>query len=556
MANYTRGQEQYRTIAPLIRGQAKQPDWIPDEDKERLAAYDKYQEIYWNNEEAFRLMRRGAELQPIYVPNGMTICDETAHYMMKGLKFQAKDSTMEKFINPWLRRSRFMNKFTIAKHSGVVRGDFVLHMVADKDEDEGRRIKILDVDPHRFFPVYDDDDLDVCNRVHLAEAFTDTDGKIRVRRLTYERVKVGGGWRVITREGIYETDPRAWASGREPLNRWSVPEAMLPEGITEIPVYHFKNKEWQGDLFGSSEMRGFERIQAAVNQGISDNELALALEGLGVYATDAGSPVDQQTGQVMPWVIAPGQVMEIPTGSTFRRVEGIKTIDPIMEHLKYLEHHAFQASGTANLYEVDAQTAQSGIALTVHFMPTLAKLEERELLATDTFLNMFEDWKAWYDTYEGEEIDDDIEIQLGEKLPINRTEFITELNNMLDRDVISRAEFRRQMEARLGYVFADDIEQEIEDEQTELSKFQISGGPFGWPEVDPETGEPVNANGKPVGSNGLPLNNGDPRSPNAPAGRGSSLPKQNQSNNRSRPNESKGTEPGQTTRKQQMVRPR
>lgn len=546
---------QWSTVDQLVESTTG-ARWMDELDQIRLAAYEKYDEIYWNQSEAFRLMRRGTEIQPIYVPNAMTIADETAHYLLKGFKLVGKDDVLEKTLNPWLRKSKFMSTFVVAKHSGVVRGDFVLHLVADPDEDEGKKVKFVDVDPSRYFPVTDPDDIDVITAVHLAEEFRDEDDRIRIRRLTYERVKVGGKWRIKVQEGVYETDARAWAADKPPLNRWIKAPTMLPESITNIPVYHFKNREWQGDEYGSSELRGLERIMAAVNQSISDNELALALEGLGVYATDAGAPIDSTTGKPTNWVIGPGQVMEIPTGSKFSRVQGISSIDPVLAHLKYLETHLMQASATANLAEIDPQTAQSGIALTVHFMPTLAKLEERETGAVDALLTMFEDWAVWYDEYEGETVDvSNLDVQLGQKLPTNRVEFMTELNNMLDRDVISRAEYRRQMEETLGYHFDPDIEQEIEEEQEELAKYKVAGAiPF--PQQDPNAtveGGPVDDQGRPVSpTTGQVLMAG--KNGTAPATK--TTPKVNGSNNARKTNESNGTEPGQTGRAQQNVRPR
>jgi hypothetical protein len=539
------GQAQFANIKPYVSS-SDAPRWVPEEHQERLAAYAKYEQIYWNNNEAFKLMRRGAELHPIYVPNAMTICDETSHYLMKGLNFDVKEETKTKLLDPFLKRAKFLSKFHINKHAGVARGDYVFHMVADEHEEEGQRINIYTVDPARFFPVYDDDDLDLCNKVHLAETFVDNDRRVRIRKLTYERIKVNGKWRIVTEEGIYENDQGKWAGEDPPLRRLVTPAKLLPEGITQIPVYHFKNRDWQGDTFGSSEIRGYERIMAGVNQAISDNELALALEGLGVYATDAGSPLDAN-GKPTNWEISPGRVMEIPAGASFKRVEGLGDVTPVMDHLKYLETKMFEGSATARLAELDAQVAQSGIALTVHFLPTLAKLEQRDVAGIDEVNALFEQWRTWMDVFEGESIADEFIVELGDKLPINRVEFITELNNMLDREVISRAEYRRQLTQKLQYHFPTDEEMmgEIEDELEQLAQFAISGT---LPEPT------VDANGDPISpTTGGKLDNVDPKKPSKA---GSTLPRQNHSNNKNRTNESHGTEPRQTGSKQQGVRSR
>jgi hypothetical protein len=154
---------------------------------------------------------------------------------------------------------------------------------------------------------------------------------------------------------------------------------LLPPSITTIPVYWFKNIDWEGQKFGSSELRGFEGLLRGVSQAGTDQSAALSLEGLGVYATDGGRPVDE-SGTETDWEVAPGKVMEVPTGSYFRRVEGLGSLKPSMDHINYLESKLREAGGLSDvaLGRVDVQTAQSGIALAIKFMPTLAKIEERD----------------------------------------------------------------------------------------------------------------------------------------------------------------------------------
>ena len=107
--------------------------------------------------------------------------------------------------------------------------------------------------------------------------------------------------------------------------------------------------------------------------------------------------------------------------------------------------------------------------------------------------------------------------------------------------------YRRQLTQRLGYHFPTDEEMmtEIEDELQALATFALSGT-LPEPQVD--------ANGNPVsGTTGKPLDGVDPKNP---AKAGNTLPRPNTANNKGRPNESRGTEPRQTPRRQQTVQPR
>jgi hypothetical protein len=528
----------YSTIMPLLGNQELQ-SWVPAEDVERISAYFKYDDIYWNMPETFKLQKRGDDSAPIYIPNPRTVVDTTAYYLLKGLQLtienEEKHRPLRDALRTLLRREKFYSKFHVAKHAGVARGDFVFHITADPDAPDGEKISISSVLPHNYFPVRDPDDDTKIIKVHLADEFTNEQGRSVVKRLTYEYVKVGKTRQVQRTEGIFEVkdwfDPKKSKQIQQTLKR-----ELLPPQVTNIPVYHFPNMQWDGEHFGSSEIKGMERLFGAVNQTISDEEMALALEGLGVYATDAAGPVDDD-GNDLDWEIAPARVMEVPAGSSFKRVEGVGSVKPMLDHIGYLDEKLFEATGTSDVArgKVDVQTAESGIALAIKFIPQLAKTEERDVQGVETLYLMFQDWKFWHDAYENEDFGDvDIIPILGEKLPLNRTSILNELNNMLDRKVISKKFYRQVMAAKLDYEFPDDIEQQILDEQKaqlELMQNQMNGG------------NPGNQGTQ----DAPPTSGGDPRTTK----KGSTAPAPgNQSNNTSRPNESGGTEATQSASKQ------
>lgn len=530
----------YSTVMPLVSAQEK-PTWVPQEDQERIASYFKYDDIYWNMPDTFRLAQRGDDQSPIYIPNPRTIVDTTAFYLLKGLKItvpgddSGKNKNLALALNSFLKREKFYSRFKWAKHAGVARGDYILHITADPTKPEGERISINSVLPHMYFPVRDPDDDTKILKVHLAEQYKDERNRDVVRRLTYEYNYATDGTRTVLRtEGVFEV--RDWF---DPLKAKQIQALLKTEqldpSITTIPVYHFPNIHWDGEHFGSSELKGFETLFGAINQSISDEELALALEGLGVYATDASGPVDDD-GNETDWEIAPARVMEVPPGAFFKRVEGVGSISPLQDHIGYLDGKLREGSGTSDVAvgQIDVQTAESGIALAIKFMPTMAKIEDRDTESLEILTNMFYDWKFWWQVYEGDDfLDIDIVPILGEKLPINRTTILNELNNMLDRGVISKKFYRQVAEAKLEYEFPDDIEQQILDEkrqqielqrETALATVQAQAAAGG--------GDPAQQDNPP------PTSGGNPQTTK----KGSTVPTGNKSNNASRPNESGGTE--------------
>lgn len=513
--------DQWSTITPFV-GTREKPDWVPEEDRNRLAAYMKYDQIYWNDERQFALRILEGE-EPLYIPNARSIVDITAHYMAKGLEITSMGSDEEKkFLKDFLDREEFYSRFDTEKTAGVARGDWVFHLTANPNKPEGSRLSLNGVDPSSVFPIYDDDAPDKMVGCHIAVQYIlpdDDEQKIRVRKLTYrlEEDERTGNRRVSREESIWEIDPK-WYGPEAKKVEQVIPFGYLDPRITALPVYWFRNRSWSGEDFGSSELRGFEGIMQAISQGDTDVSAALALEGLGVYATDGGRPVEDD-GTETTWEVAPGRVMEVPTGSYFRRVEGVTSITPATDQINYLEKKMNKAASLSDvaLGEVDAQTAQSGIALAIKFQPTLAKIETRDRHILDRLKQLFYDWKNWVLVFEGKTLSGDIIPVIGDKLPTDRVAKVNELNNMLDRKLITKQYYRDEME-KLGYVFPDDIEEQLKKEAEAAILLAR------------ETYLATAPNGA---GNGSSDSDGTSEDENA---------SENRSNNRNRTNESNGTE--------------
>lgn len=516
---------QWSTITPYL-APSEEVSWVPEIDRDRIAAYLKYDQMYWNDPRQFPLRVLEGE-EPLYIPNARIIVDTTAHYLMKGLEITVVNGTEadKTFLNNFLKREVFYSRFNTAKVAGVARGDWVFHMTANPNKPEGSRISLVPIDPSTVFPIWDEDQPDKMVGCHIAVQYYSEDepDKMRVRRLTYRLEEAGEVRRVTREEKIYEIDPK-WYGPKAKLYKTIYEKAYLDARITSIPVYMFRNKSWDGEDFGSSELRGLETILEKVSQGDTDVSAALALEGLGVFATDGGRPVDEQ-GVETSWEVAPGRVMEVPSGSYFRRVEGVTSITPATDQIDYLEDKMNKAAGLSDvaLGTVDAQVAQSGIALAIRFQPTLAKIETRDQHCIDILTQLFFDWKTWVEVFEQTTLSGDIIPVIGEKLPQDRTARVNELNNMKDRGIIPDQFYRDEME-KLGYQFPKDILDQLEEER----KKKIA-----------DSREAFLATAPNGAGNGATDSSGD----DGKSSDGDTLPsKGNRSNNRNRVNESNGTE--------------
>lgn len=506
----------YSTVASLF---TEEVSWVSEEHRQRLSAYDTYEKMYWNAPESYRLSMRGENEKPIYVPNARTVVDETSHYLVRGLNIadtEGEDTPLNEILQKFLKREMFYSRFHTAKHAGVYKGDWVFHMTGDPDKPPTRRLSLTSVDPASYFPITHPDDPDDIIGVDLVEQIT-YEGRIRVKQLRYMMSDDLADPRVLRQERILELD-EWWDGKAAKVVQIIAKEEVLPETITALPVYHFRNIVNDGDPFGSSELRGFEYLLGGINQSVSDEDLALALDGLGVWATDAPKPsiVEGSVTREVEWEVFPGMVAEVPAGSEFRRVEGVRSVTPVLDHIKMLQANLYEGAGTFRGGVVDVQVAESGIALAIRFSPTMAKIEQRDEYVKATLEHMFYDWKSWQNEYEEDNVgladESEIEIKLGEKLPVNAVQVFNELNQLYDRKLISGKYYRDELKRRLNWTFPEGLETEIIDEQKKLMEMRM--------ELMPQAASGFAEEGDPSVVPGA----------------------NNKSNNKNRPNESAGTE--------------
>jgi hypothetical protein len=496
----------YTSVLPLVAAQPTDPrllpDWMPEDDAERVAAYGVYEDIYWNVPLVFKLQQRGTEAMPIYVPAARTIVDATHRWVARQLTWKTPKvgSTSDQagalmWWEEFAKREEFKSKFSTQKRFGLIRGDAVWHVVADDTAVPGRKISLYDVDPARYVRVADPNDVDRTIAAMLVDKTVDEAGKAVIRRQIY--IKENG--KIRSQLGNFETKQKWWEPGEKPQT--TIVDIVLPALITAIPLYHVRNFRAQGWGYGSSELRGYERILAALHQGISDEELALAFDGIGVYATTAGPPTDKD-GNVVPWRIGPGRVIEHAAGTDFIRVPGVGSISPFQEHLRFLIEQMKESSGTSDIAvgKVDVSVAQSGIALLLQLGPMLAKAGEKNDLLIDKLNQMaFDIMRGWVPSFEQTDFNEAVlEFEPGEPLPPDRDKRFAEIMQLLAATVVSAAWARKELTS-LGYDIPDSVAQEVKDEQAASDPFAALGGGGGLDDA------------------GLPLDAGAPPEP-APVG--------------------------------------
>lgn len=449
------------------------PSWLNGDEATRVASYQKYEEIYWNVPETFKVVQRGSEDSPIYIPSARKIIEATNRFYGVGFDYtisggsESDRDAVSLAMRTLFRRERFFSKYNSMKRFGLVRGDSLWHIIADENKPETRRISIHELSPANYFPIYDPDDIDTITGVHIAGIIKDDKGVDIVRRQTYRKVLDNNGTptgRITSELATFEVsnwdDRNLQQEAKEPelkMIEQLVPPFELPEQITSIPVYHIRNQYQGGYLYGSSEIRGIERVIAAINQGISDEELTLALDGLGVYTSTAPEPDGG-------WVLGPGSVVELD--GELKRVNGVGTVRPSQDHLGYLDRSLKEASGTPDIAvgRVDVSIAESGIALQFQMSPILAKNVEKETELLAVHDHMFFDLtRGWLAAFEGLTAGGQITIEprVGDPMPVDRKAVLAEVVQLVDARLVSPEYARTILTEKLGYEFPDEMDGDI-----------------------------------------------------------------------------------------------
>lgn len=530
------------------------PSWVSEAtDAMRVAAYDGYSNIYDNVPETFKVYARGDEDHPIYVPSASKIIETVNRYLGKdwqwsvnslaagaeaalGLDSSATGPTpaevkrlvVQQALAKLFIREEVPAKFYSIKRNMLKKGDALWHVMINEALPEGQRLSIVELDPRNYFRIPDptnDDKTIGCYIVKLIKVgTTDVAMRIEYRRILTAQQSSDYGMpigQIYTRLSFWE--PGAWDDrwiGHPELKAVPPPEpygsdpaylpilqgTALPASIQALPVYQIRNKRNGSDPWGTSQLSGLETIIAAVNQGISDEDITLALQGIGVYATDSPPPRNDD-GTEGDWWITPAAVLEIQTGRKIERISGVTSVQPFQDHLGYLEKKMDESAGISDVAagRVDAAVASSGVALRLEMSPILAQNEEKELellSKMDQFLHDLVFMWLPLDGINADAADITVTNSFGDPLPLDRAAILDEITKMVTAGLMSKEFAVKYLSERLGYQFPSDMLDSIRvDEDRVAARMAIELGlePGADPNAAPGSLTPSDPAGAPNG---------------------------------------------------------
>jgi hypothetical protein len=553
---------QYDSAIDFIRDDIKYSRLVANlsnnDDRVRLKAYMLYEDMYHNRPEHIRVTLRGGSttvpnVSPtgtssqfmdededsvqIYIPSAKKCIEAVNRFLGVGWMVQPDPGTEQgsnaaavmKAVQDLFKRERMPSKFAQMKRYMLVKGDALLHITADPKRLAGKRISIQELRAEHYFPIEDEQGnyigchiVDIINNPNSTLALMQYSGKEVVRRQTYRKELDDGGYPTgrITSELAYfemgKWDDRILPEDELELIQQVREPYYLPEEINQIPVYHWRNMPPPGSFFGTSELSGVESVINAINQAMSDEDLTLIMQGLGVYWTDASPPLDA-SGNEVEWEISPRSVVQVASGGQFARVSGITTVQPFGDHINALDEAMQQALGVPDIAigVVDVTTAESGIALQLKLGPLIAKNQEKELDILDVSDQFIYDLiQGWFVAYESMATEGVVFVNaFDDPMPKNKSKDLSDLTTLWTTagpgtpgGCLSVEWFFEQLNEIMGYQLEQsDFEQALADAK-QIMEATTPPPPPMQPGLDPN-GNPLPAMAG-AGANGAPPNNG------------------------------------------------
>lgn len=454
------------------------PGWVPENDKKRIASYGVYDGLYKNDFTIGSMLLRGADDEDeIVIPSAKALIKAQARYVGRGFGISiAKTAGTEQeqiacidLFGKFFIRERVLGKFATGVKQLLRRGDLFWFISADPAKPEGSRVSLDTVSPEHVFLVKERDKL-VGYQIVESTKVGDK-AAVKVQKWLKPNTEANPASTILYTTNVYEEE--GW-NDEAPKDLEAATAVNFPAEITALPVYHMKNDGEETD-FGVSELAGLERIVTAINQSVTDENITLSMAGLGMYKSSSGGPVDENN-QTSDWIIGPGQVVE---DETFERVNGVGSISPSQDHIKYLEDKLLESTGITpiTLGDVDTTVAESGIALSIRMAPTVDMAEEKDIHIKDVFDHILYDLKFWFKVYEGIDVTIcEVSTQFGDKMPRNRENELNELLNLYSQGVLPLEFVHEQLQERFGYKIPSDIMTKLD---ADAQRANANADPFG-----------------------------------------------------------------------------
>jgi hypothetical protein len=464
----------YKSVKPYFAPGAAPAHVVSEEDKARIQSYDFYENAFWNVPETFKVIQRGFDTAPIYLPSARKMIEAVNRFFAQKFNYLlAKDTgnVLGALVLSLFKREKFFTKFATQKRYGLIRGDAMWHIVGDPEAAEGERLSIYELHPGNYFPIMEGEKRIGCHLVDVITDPADPNGSKQVARVqTYRKEDTGAISSVLAYYEVGKWDDRNLKAKDIKLVRTVTPKFDLPPEITSIPVYDVPNNRIPGPSpFSYSEVLGIERVYAAVNQAISDEELSLAMAGLGVFWTNAGPPRDAVTGAIVPWDIGPARMIEVAVGSEVGRLAGITSVAPMIDHMNFMLGEAQSGLSIPDVAagKVDVTIAESGISLQLQLSPLLAHTGEKEGGLIEEYDRMFYDLvHMWFPAYEGTpaETETTMVAVTGDPMPRNRKADVQELIDLKAAGLLSAEEVRQILTDQHGYRIAASVDKLLEEQ--------------------------------------------------------------------------------------------
>jgi hypothetical protein len=295
------------------------------------------------------------------------------------------------WLEGWADAERFPEKMQECESNAVGLGDGV-YTLGWSSSKQRPRLRVFD--PGFYFPVLDDgNEDDYPERVHIAWEVPSDDGKVRVRRLTWELEDLeepravpyqdepatktclftDATWTLA--DGVVSVDDLTRSTAEYQQNEDGEDVDGLDLGIDFIPVVHITNTVAGGQHYGRSTLAYIAQLFDDISAVDTDLEAAAATTGTPPIAL-SGVTTSEDT-----LTVGPGVVYKLGENGRMTALDTSKSLDALLKLSdSLLERLSVNGRMPAALLgRVDPSEVPSGVAMTLSFGPHSAMVREMRL---------------------------------------------------------------------------------------------------------------------------------------------------------------------------------
>jgi hypothetical protein len=339
-------------------------------DSERLRRYQELLDFYEGAH--FPRERRGRT--SLVVNYARAVADKGVSYLFgRGVHVTATDDAAERVLNLLAEENDLNLVLLQAATNAAVLGDATLKLFWDAAE---QRVRVVNVDPCRFFPTWASDDVTSLCEVALVGQLSASEARERFggfHPLPNPPPSRGRGWLSMGSASQMVETVEVWTAGRFQLlvDGQVVRDGPNPYGF--IPFVHVANLQPPNSSWGESDLTHIIPLNRELDERMSDQADMIR------YHADP-PVVFRGIEEHSDLPVGPGTVWDLPRDADVALLEWRGSAPAVQDHIERVLRAIYDVSETPRTSFGDSGRLLSGVALETELQPLVHRTLRKRVI--------------------------------------------------------------------------------------------------------------------------------------------------------------------------------